>query len=70
MNQEDNRRCGWCKSDPLYIRYHDEEWRKEVIDDLKNIVVYKKTTGKGLSIKHTCRDFHQFCSRKAPIKLT
>ena len=35
MNQEDNRRCGWCKSDPLYIRYHDEEWGNEVMDDLK-----------------------------------
>ena len=20
------RRCGWCGSDPLYVRYHDEEW--------------------------------------------
>lgn len=19
-------RCDWCKADPLYIRYHDEEW--------------------------------------------
>ena len=34
-NQEDNRRCGLCKSDPLYIKYHDEEWGKEVTDDLK-----------------------------------
>ena len=35
MNQEDNRRCGWCKSDPIYLKYHDEEWGKEVTDDLK-----------------------------------
>ena len=35
MNQKDNRRCGWCKSDPLYIKYHDEEWEKEVTDDPK-----------------------------------
>ena len=34
MNQED-KRCGWCKSDPIYIKYHDEEWGKEVTDDLK-----------------------------------
>jgi DNA-3-methyladenine glycosylase I len=34
MNQED-RRCGWCKSDPIYLKYHDEEWGKEVSDDLK-----------------------------------
>lgn len=20
------RRCSWCTGDPLYIRYHDEEW--------------------------------------------
>lgn len=26
-------RCGWCKDDPLYIKYHDEEWGKEVTDD-------------------------------------
>ncbi len=19
-------RCGWCGADPLYVRYHDEEW--------------------------------------------
>ena len=35
MNQEDNRRCGWCKTDPVYLKYHDEEWGKEVTDDLK-----------------------------------
>lgn len=26
-------RCGWCGTDPLYIKYHDEEWGKEVHDD-------------------------------------
>jgi len=35
MNQENDRRCGWCKSDPVYILYHDEEWGKEITDDLK-----------------------------------
>ena len=35
MNQEDSRRCGWCKSDPVYVRYHDEEWGKEVTGDRK-----------------------------------
>lgn len=20
------QRCGWCGDDPLYVRYHDEEW--------------------------------------------
>jgi DNA-3-methyladenine glycosylase I len=28
------KRCGWCKNDPLYIKYHDEEWGKPVYDDL------------------------------------
>jgi DNA-3-methyladenine glycosylase I len=27
------RRCGWCGSDPLYVRYHDEEWGRPVDDD-------------------------------------
>jgi len=26
-------RCGWAGNDPLYVRYHDEEWGKEVTDD-------------------------------------
>jgi DNA-3-methyladenine glycosylase I len=26
-------RCAWCKGDPLYERYHDEEWGKPVYDD-------------------------------------
>lgn len=29
------QRCGWCGSDPLYIKYHDEEWGKQVTDDAK-----------------------------------
>lgn len=27
------KRCGWCGTDPLYIKYHDEEWGKPVHDD-------------------------------------
>jgi DNA-3-methyladenine glycosylase I len=31
---EDERiRCGWGTSDPLYLRYHDEEWGVPVHDD-------------------------------------
>lgn len=26
-------RCTWCGNDPLYMRYHDDEWGKEVHDD-------------------------------------
>jgi DNA-3-methyladenine glycosylase I len=27
------KRCWWCGTDPLYMRYHDEEWGKPVRDD-------------------------------------
>lgn len=26
-------RCSWCGSDPLYVKYHDEEWGVPVKDD-------------------------------------
>ncbi|MDR2762454.1 MAG: DNA-3-methyladenine glycosylase I [Planctomycetaceae bacterium] len=29
------KRCGWCGVDPIYIRYHDEEWGREINDDKK-----------------------------------
>lgn len=29
------KRCGWCGNDPLYVKYHDEEWGKLVTDDKK-----------------------------------
>lgn len=28
-------RCAWAGSDPLYVRYHDEEWGRPVHDDRK-----------------------------------
>lgn len=28
-------RCGWATNDPIYIRYHDEEWGTPVHDDHK-----------------------------------
>lgn len=28
-----NGRCGWCGTDPLYVKYHDEEWSRLVTDD-------------------------------------
>jgi DNA-3-methyladenine glycosylase I len=28
-------RCGWAGTDPLYIKYHDEEWGVPVRDDKK-----------------------------------
>jgi len=26
-------RCRWCGEDPLYVRYHDEEWGRPATDD-------------------------------------
>jgi DNA-3-methyladenine glycosylase I len=28
-------RCSWCGNDPLYVKYHDEEWGVPVYDDAK-----------------------------------
>ena len=25
-------RCGWCGEDPLYVKYHDEEWGRVIAD--------------------------------------
>src|ERR1700743_1317403 len=32
---QDLKRCIWPGTDELYIKYHDEEWGKEVHDDKK-----------------------------------
>ena len=29
------KRCDWCGEDPLYVRYHDEEWGVPEHDDKK-----------------------------------
>ncbi|RAV28540.1 DNA-3-methyladenine glycosylase I [Sinomicrobium soli] len=29
----EKHRCGWCVGDPLYEKYHDEEWGVPVYDD-------------------------------------
>jgi DNA-3-methyladenine glycosylase I len=29
----ERRRCPWCGNDPLYVRYHDEEWGVPLHDD-------------------------------------
>ncbi|MGL4518400.1 MAG: DNA-3-methyladenine glycosylase I [Phocaeicola sp.] len=28
-----NGRCGWCGTDELYVKYHDQEWGRLVTDD-------------------------------------
>lgn len=32
---EEKLRCEWCGKDPLYQKYHDEEWGKPIFDDQK-----------------------------------
>jgi DNA-3-methyladenine glycosylase I len=33
MRRNEIIRCPWCGTDPVYIRYHDEEWGVPVHDD-------------------------------------
>jgi len=33
IGPDGRRRCGWVTDDPLYLRYHDEEWGVPVRDD-------------------------------------
>lgn len=32
---KEKKRCTWCGSDPIYVKYHDEEWGVPVYDDQK-----------------------------------
>jgi DNA-3-methyladenine glycosylase I len=36
MTQESKTRCPWCGNNPLYVKYHDEEWGVPVHDDRKH----------------------------------
>lgn len=36
MEMQETLRCPWCGNDPLYVRYHDEEWGNPVHDDQKH----------------------------------
>ncbi|MFD0752229.1 DNA-3-methyladenine glycosylase I [Mucilaginibacter calamicampi] len=33
MEDRNLKRCAWCGTDALYMKYHDEEWGREVHDD-------------------------------------
>jgi DNA-3-methyladenine glycosylase I len=35
METQDLKRCTWAGTDPLYMKYHDEEWGKKTHDDKK-----------------------------------
>jgi DNA-3-methyladenine glycosylase I len=32
-DKEMKKRCEWCRDDPLYVKYHDEEWGVPVHED-------------------------------------
>lgn len=34
MTENSLTRCRWCGDDPLYVKYHDEEWGRPVTDDI------------------------------------
>jgi DNA-3-methyladenine glycosylase I len=36
MKEPAKTRCGWCGSDPLYVKYHDKEWGVPVHDERKH----------------------------------
>lgn len=36
MSESIKHRCPWCGTDPLYVKYHDEEWGVPVHDDAKH----------------------------------
>jgi DNA-3-methyladenine glycosylase I len=33
LGLDGNQRCWWCGEDPLYVRYHDTEWGRPLVDD-------------------------------------
>lgn len=35
LTDDKRARCPWCGSDPLYVRYHDEEWGVPEHDDAR-----------------------------------
>jgi len=43
-----NGRCGWCGTDELYVKYHDEEWGQLVTDD-KILFEFLESAQAGLS---------------------
>ena len=49
MQDITNGRCGWCGTDELYMKYHDEEWGKTVTDD-KTLFEFLASESDGLEI--------------------
>src|SRR3954447_8426202 len=38
------RRCSWCGTAPEYVAYHDDEWGRPVVDDVR---LYEKVCLEG-----------------------
>ena len=60
-----NGRCGWCGTDELYVKYHDQEWGNLVTDDktLFEFLVLESAQA-GLDRKSTrLNSSHEFVSR-------
>jgi DNA-3-methyladenine glycosylase I len=34
-DEHGTKRCWWCGDDPLYVKYHDQEWGFPVADDVR-----------------------------------
>jgi DNA-3-methyladenine glycosylase I len=35
LGDDGKRRCAWCVATPDYVAYHDDEWGRPVVDDVK-----------------------------------
>jgi DNA-3-methyladenine glycosylase I len=55
-------RCPWCGTDPLYVRYHDEEWGNPVHDEKKHFeFLLLETQQAGLSWITILRKREAYC---------
>ena len=56
------KRCKWCENDPLYIKYHDNQWGVPVFDDAKIFeFLLLETFQAGLSWITILRKRENFC---------
>jgi DNA-3-methyladenine glycosylase I len=71
MNEQN--RCNWCLKDPLYIRYHDEEWGVPVYDDKKHfefLVLESAQAGLSwLTVLRKRQAYHSAFSGFDPVKV-
>ena len=53
-----NGRCGWCGTDELYVKYHDQEWGKLVTDDKKLFEFLVLESAQAVSYTHLIVKFN------------